>query len=1012
MQKPLFNQAFLLKMMKISLTQCFLALVLVLQSLAHDGKAQDLLEKNVSVNLQNVSMQDAISEIGKVADAKFFYSSKVILSDKKISLQVQNQKFSEVLSKLFSPLHISYKVYGNQIVLNAATEETKAQTIDTDIPALPVADPITGKVVSVKGEALPGVSIVVKGTKRGTSTEVDGSFKINADKGEVLQFSFIGYQNQEITVGENNIVNITLAEATSQLSEVVVIGSRGQPRTDVERPVPVDVLSAKELQATGQVELGQMVQFNSPSFNSAKTGINGVANYADPATLRGLSPDQVLVLVDGKRRHQFSALNLNVTVGLGTVVTDMNSIPSLALDRVEVLRDGAAAQYGSDAIAGIVNLGLNKSVGKGTFKTQYGITKMGDGGTYMGALNYGFKLGKEKSYLNLTLHYQHANGTDRSDFYNPRPVAGGTYTGIYSSTQATDEATLKTRGVWGDYGTFKVTKYGSNQNTAYQGFYNFGYPINEKWNVYSFGGVSMKDVLAFGFFRVANPSNANSTPEIFPDGFTPQLPGKTIDYSSVVGLNRKVSDGWNLDFSAGYGHNYLDLWANNTVNPSMGANSPTEFYVGRSAVGQTTIEANISKNYKGLLGTKNTNVAFGSQFRAEQFILKQGSAESYQVGPLATTKNKAPGSSGRPGIAPTDETDATRSNIGLYADVESDITNKFLVAAALRYENYSDFGSNVSGKLAARLKLSESISIRGSINKGFRAPSLQQTYNSVTTSTVQAGAIIQTKQLPNSDPRLAQLGIEKPKAENSLNYNLGITAKAGDKFLFTLDAYQIDITDRIILSERMIVNSIASLKPLFPGISEIRFFTNHINTRTRGIDFVTTFNHKFTPKSKLTASVALTFNETKFTSQKATPSLLQAGTTAKILMIDTVSISLIETAQPRQKILASVGYQINKFNANVRASYFGPVTAWEKPTGKPHITQTFGGKTLIDVALTYAFSPKFSLTLGSNNITDVYPDKVLTNFAGYTNGQIPYTRNANQFGFNGAFYYANATINF
>lgn len=1010
MQKPLFNQAFLLKMMKISLTQCFLAFVLVLQSLAHDGKAQDLLEKNVSVNLQNVSMQDAISEIGKVADAKFFYSSKVILSDKKVSLQVQNQKFSEVLSRLFSPLKISYKVYGNQIVLNTSVEESNEQ--NTNTTALPVADPITGKVTSAKGEALPGVSIVVKGTKRGTSTEVDGSFKINADKGEVLQFSFIGYQNQEITVGENNVVNITLAESASQLSEVVVIGSRGQPRTDVERPVPVDVLSAKELQATGQVELGQMVQFNSPSFNSAKTGINGVANYADPATLRGLSPDQVLVLVDGKRRHQFSALNLNVTVGLGTVVTDMNSIPSLALDRVEVLRDGAAAQYGSDAIAGIVNLGLNKSVGKGTFKTQYGITKMGDGGTYMGALNYGFKLGKEKSYLNMTLHYQHANGTDRSDFYNPRPVTGGSYTGIYTSNQATDEAALKARGVWGNYGTFKVTKYGSNQNTAYQGFYNLGYPINEKWNLYSFGGVSMKDVLAYGFFRIANPANANSTPELFPDGFAPELPGKTIDYSSVVGLNRKVMDGWNLDFSAGYGHNYLDLWANNTVNPSMGASSPTEFYVGRSAVGQTTIEANISKNYKGLLGTKNTNIAFGSQFRAEQFILKQGSAESYQVGPLATSKNKAPGSSGRPGIAPADETDATRSNIGLYADVESDITNKFLIAAALRYENYSDFGSNVSGKLAARLKLSESISIRGSINKGFRAPSLQQTYNSVTTSTVQAGAIIQTKQLPNSDERLAKLGVETPKAENSLNYNLGITAKAGDKFLFTLDAYQIDITDRIILSERMIVKDIAALKPLFSGISEIRFFTNHINTRTRGIDFVTTFNHKFSTKSKFTASLALTFNETKLTSQKATPSLLQAGTTAKILMIDTVSISLIETAQPRQKILVSLGYQINKFNANVRASYFGSVTAWEKPTGKPHITQTFGGKTLIDVALTYAFSPKFSLTLGSNNITDVYPDKVLTNFAGYTNGQIPYTRNANQFGFNGAFYYANATINF
>ena len=1015
MQKPLFNQAFLLKMMKISLTQCVFSLAFVLQILANDGKAQDLLEKNVSVNLQNVSMQDALSEIGKVADAKFFYSSKIIQSERKVSLQAQNLKFSEVLSRLFSPMNISYKVYGNQIVLNTLIEQTTAEKSpnpNSESVAIVVADPITGKVIAINGESLPGVSVVVKGTKRGVSTDPDGSFRINAEKSEILQFSLIGYKNQEITVGESNIINVTLEEATSQLTEVVVIGSRGQPRTDVERPVPVDVLNAKELQATGQVELGQMIQFTSPSFNSAKTGINGVANYADPATLRGLSPDQVLVLVDGKRRHQFSALNLNVTVGLGTVVTDMNSIPSLALDRVEILRDGAAAQYGSDAIAGIVNLALNKSVEKGIFKTQYGVTQKGDGGTYMGSLNYGFKLGKEKSYLNMTLHYQHAEGTDRSDFYNPRPVVAGAYTGIYSTTQATDEATRKTRGVWGDYGTFKVSRYGSNQNTAYQGFYNLGYPINDKWNLYSFGGVSTKYVLAYGFFRIANPSNANSTPELFPDGFTPELPGQTVDYSSIVGLNKKVIDGWNLDFSAGYGHNYLDLWANNTVNPSMGASSPTEFYVGRSAVGQTTVEANISKNYKGLLGIKAMNVAFGSQYRTEQFILGQGSKESYEVGPLALSKNKAPGSSGRPGIAPADETNAKRSNIGVYADVETDVTDKFLIAAALRYENYSDFGSNVSGKLAARLKLNESISIRGSINKGFRAPSLQQTYNSVTTSTVQAGAIIQTKQLPNADPRLAQLGIEQPKAENSLNYNIGVTAKAGDKFLFTLDAYQIDITDRIILSERMIVNSITSLKPLFPGISEIRFFTNHINTRTKGVDFVSTFNHKFNAKNKFTASIALTFNETKLTSQKATPSLLQAGTTAKILMIDTVSISLIETAQPRHKVLVSLGYQLNKLNFNVRGSYFGSVKAWEKPAGKPHITQTFGGKTLIDVAIVYAASPKFSISVGSNNVTNVYPDKVLTNFAGYTNGQIPYTRNANQFGFNGSFYYANVTLNF
>ncbi|MEI7581386.1 TonB-dependent receptor [Runella sp.] len=1000
----------LTKIMKVSFTQLILVFLMVGNSLAHKTHGQDFLERNVSLKLQDKVIHEVLAQLEKTAEVKFIYSPKLIQADRKVTLVAQNERLSEVLNRFFNPLKISYKTFKNQIVLSTTTDTPDASPKPE--PTVVVA-PVEGKVKDKSGASMPGVSVQVKGTTRGTISDPEGNFKLNADTGEILVFSFVGYQAKEVRIENlSQALNITLSESASALNEVVVIGSRGVPRTDVERPVPVDVISAKELQGTGQVELAQMVQFNSPSFNSAKTGINGVANYADPATLRGLSPDQMLVLVDGKRRHQFSGLNLNVTVGLGTVVTDMNSIPSLAMERIEVLRDGAAAQYGSDAIAGIVNLALNKSVGKGTFKTQYGVTKMGDGATYLGAFNYGFKLGKEKSYLNLSLQYQHADATDRSDFYNPRPVTGGTYTGIYSNTQATDEATREARKVWPAYGAFKVGQYGSNQTSAYQGFYNLGYPLAKGWNLYSFGGVSLKDVKALGFFRVATATNANSTPEIFPDGYTPQLPGKTRDISTVVGLSRKLNDGWNLDFSTGYGYNNLDLWAKNTTNPSMGTASPTDFYVGRSAFGQSTTEANINRNFRGVAGTKSLNVALGVQFRMDQFILEKGSPESYQVGPLATTKSKAPGSSGRSGIAPEDETNAKRTNLGIYADVESDITDRFLVAAALRYENYSDFGGNVSGKLAARLKLTESFSLRGSINKGFRAPSLAQTFNSVTTSTVQAGAIIQTKQLPNNDPRLEKIGIEKPTAETSWNYNLGVTAKAGDQFLFTLDAYQIDIKDRIILAERMIVSQIEALKPLFPGISEVRFFTNHVNTTTKGIDFVSTFKHSFNRNNRLNVSLALTVNQTKITGQRATPDLLQAGTANKILVIDTVSISLIETAQPRQKAHLNISYQMGKFNFNWRTSYFGAVTAWEKPTGKPHITLTFGAKTLHDIAITFAPSPKLNFSLGSNNFTNVYPDRVALNFAGYTNGQIPYSRNVNQFGFNGAFYYLNATVNF
>lgn len=992
--------------MKNALIQFGLVVLFFSTSLANNIKAQDALNQSISLSMQNSEIGNVINNIEKITKTKFVFSSKTIDLTKKVNVNFKNEKLKNVLDIFLNQNNITYKIIGGQIVL-FPSEPRKLSSTNVEVDK-----PIQGKVSDQKGEALPGVNVVIKGSMRGVSTDSDGKFSINANSGDVIIVSFIGFTSKEIVIDSKDFYDITLAESSSQLSEVVVVGSRGLPRTDIERPVPVDVLNAKELQATGQVDLGQMVQFNSPSFNSAKTGINGVANYADPATLRGLSPDQVLVLVNGKRRHQFSGLNLNVTVGFGTVVTDLNSIPSMALDRIEILRDGAAAQYGSDAIAGVVNLGLNKSVNKLSFKSQYGVTKLGDGNTFMTGLNYGLKLGKKNGFINFTAQFQDVKGTDRSDFYNPQPVSGGTYTGIYTSRKETDEVARIAAGVYGEYGTFKVTQYGSNAVKTYQGFYNMELPINKNWNVYSFGGVSKKDIQAFGFFRVANPANANSNPEVFPNGFTPQLPGSTNDYSSVWGLNKKNQNGWNYDFSLGYGYNMLDMHANNTVNPSMGASSPKNFYVGRNAFGQTTGEINAFKNFKGLWGTKATNIAFGTQIRSDRFILEKGSPESYFVGPLAATKNKAPGSSGRPGIAPEDETDEKRSNIGVYADLESDINDKLLFTTALRYENYSDFGSNLSGKLGARLKLNESISVRGSINKGFRAPSLAQTFNSVTTSTVQAGAIVQTKQLRNNDERLAKIGIEQPKAENSWNYNLGLTAKAGRKLLFTLDAYKIDITNRIILSERMIVKDISSLKPLFPGITEVRFFTNHVNTTTKGIDFVSTFNHNFNLKNRLQLSVALTSNQTKITSQKATPSLLQAGTVKPILLIDTVNISLIETAQPRNKIHASASYQYGKINLTSRVSYFGAVTAYEKPAGKPHISQTFKGKTITDLVVSFNPNDKINVSFGANNIFDIYPDKVLLNSASYSNGQIPFTRNANQFGFNGAFYYANLSLNF
>lgn len=871
---------------------------------------------------------------------------------------------------------------------------------------------ITGKISGEEDEPLAGATVSIKGKNKAVTTDNEGKFTINAEQGNVLVITSVGYISYEITVtGETNY-SVKLTTTAAGLGGITVIGSRGKPRTDINRPVPVDVISSKDLQNTGQVDLAQQVQFTSPSFNSAKTAVNGLTTYADPATLKGMSPDQSLVLINAKRRHQFSAVNNNVTVGRGTVVTDLNGVPSLAVERLEILRDGAAAQYGSDAIAGIINLELKKSVNTGTARTQFGINKEGDGGTALASVNYGFTLGKPQSYLNLTLHYQYVGETNRID-----PFTGT----IYNSTKTIDDSIRNARGVWPTSKPAIVGNYGNSQTKSYQAYMNMGYPLGKNWSLYSFGGFSKRDVESYAFFRSARPNDANADTLIFSNGFLPKGPGNSVDYSLFAGVNKKSDKGWNIDLSSGYGLNYLDLSLENSANPSLGALSPTEFYIGRYTFGQSTTDASFSKNFENALGTKSINLALGSQLRIDNFKITKGDTASYSIGPLASTsipaaQRKNPGSTGRSGVAPSDEVNATRTNVGVFADIESDITDKFLVAIAGRYENYSDFGSNISGKLATRYRFAKNFAIRGSINRGFRAPSLQQINFAQNTGVLSGGVITQSRHIRSDDSRLAQIGIEYPKPELSWNYNLGFTAKASSNLLFTLDAYQVDVKDKIIVSEQLTVSSaIPALLAAFPastGIRQVTFFTNHVNTRTRGIDFVGSFKHNFKPRHGLTGSIAFTLNETNITYQKPTPALLQTGAAATVKLIDTVSISIIETALPKNKILLSLGYQLKKFNVTVKATRFGEAVAWEKPAGLPHQSQIFSAKTLTDLTLSYDVTKQLNVTMGANNLFDVYPDKVIPTYASYNSGQTPYSRNIGQFGFNGAYYYTTLNLKF
>ena len=1004
--------------MKLSL---FFIVLFMYQISANPVFSQD----NIKLNHSNTKLKTILKEIRSQSGYKFFYNIREIDDTKRISITAQDETLKAVLDKLASIARFNYIINEKQVVLTRKIVENSNQQ-DFEIK---------GVVNDNNDVPLPGANVIVKGTSIGTQTDFDGNFTITVpEDNTILVVSFLGYKTKEIDVAGKSFVTVRLDEDASQLQNVVVVGSRGKPRTDVDRAVPVDVLEAKALAATGQTDLGQQVQFTSPSFNSAKYGVNGTTNYAEPATLKGMSPDQSLVLINGKRRHQFSTLNLNVAPGLGTVVTDLNSIPSGALKRVEVLRDGAAAQYGSDAIAGIINLTLNNSVDELTYNGTAGIHKEGDGATFKHSFNYGFKLGKENSFFNVTLETFTFEGTNRSD-----PYTGTIYPGfedfndpagswIEDTDQPwpyTTENPREDRGVY-PQGDFVVGNYGANENDTYQAFYNAGFPVGGNWNIYSFGGVSRKDILAYGFFR--NPSRySRAVLSVFPDGYVPELPGTSFDISSVIGIDRKTSEGWNYDLSFSYGRNYLDLWANNTTNPSMGAASPTEFKVGRYEFKQTIGEFNIAKQINETL-----NLAFGAQLRGDNFVLHSGSPESYLVGPLAVI-GKDVGSSGRPGIADVDENDLVRTNVGFYVDAENDFSEKFLVGAALRYENYSDFGGNISGKLAARYKLTDNFAVRGSYNRGFRAPSLAQIGNRVNTSTVQNGVIVITKQVSSDDPRLAELGIQNPEAEISNNYNIGVTAKLlNGNLLLTIDAFQIDIDDRIVISERLNTENFPAVAALFPDAREIRFFTNHISTKTTGLDVVATYKKTFSEKSNLNASLAFALNKTEVLRQKDTPSEILAGADAEFQdtkLLGAVATELIEVAQPRNKLLLSINYNTGRFGFTGRVTNFGEVRASSAGLSldDPNVVagegannvQVFAAKALTDLSISYSFSDHYRMTIGSNNIFDVYPDRynnTADGFAGqassYASGQIPYSRNSNQFGFNGAYYFMGLNINF
>ncbi len=881
---------------------------------------------------------------------------------------------------------------------------------------------ITGTVVSAENNTpLVGVNIVIKGTYRGASTDEDGRFALNIPSGgATLIVSSIGYKTREVSVGNEQTLTIPLDINVEEMGAVQVVGSRNVNRTALDTPVPVDILDVREIQKMApQVDVNQLLTYVAPSFNSTQQSSSDGTEHIDPASLRGLGPDQVLVLINGKRRHTTSLVNNQQTVGNGSVGTDLNAIPTFAIERIEILRDGAAAQYGSDAIAGVINVVLKSSVEDLSSSLTGGIFKEGDGETVQYNANYGFRIG-QNGFFNITGEYLKRLQTNRTQNHElvifDQSAFGNFFAYPFSNDNAReiDDMIIAERGLTRDDFNFRI---GSAQIENGGVFFNTTIPLKKGAEIYGFGGLNFRDGRGSGFRRLPSDTD-NNVASIFPNGFQPETQSTIIDKSVAVGV-RGPMQGWLVDLSNTFGSNSFDFTINNTVNASLGNESPTSFEAGGHAFSQNTTNLDFSKYFSGSGSSafQGVNVAIGGEFRVDRYQIHAGEEASYRdygfVSQLVNgqivqvdTSSAAGGAQSFPGFRPDNEVDKSRTSIAAYADVEADLSRQFLLAGAVRFENYSDFGSTLNGKVAARIRANDQLAIRGAVSTGFRAPSLHQSFYNTVTVDIVDGRLVQTGVFRN-DSRFAKLiGIPKLKEETSVSVSAGFTASPTKNFNISVDGYLINVNDRIVLTGAFgndpFGDPIPELVALFSqvGATSGRFFTNAVDTKTKGIDVVVTYKAK-AGQSDLGFSLAANFNDNSVDDQLNIPSAL-AG--QEDIYFGPQEKSLIETNNPDVKLNFTFNYGLKNFSAMVRNVYFGKVTRNGFPFG---VEQEHSAKVVTDLTLSYRLNSQFNLTVGGNNIFDVFPDEQV--FENSFFGVFKYA--PVQMGFNGAYFFSRLGVN-
>lgn len=818
-------------------------------------------------------------------------------------------------------------------------------------------------------------------------------------------------------------------EPPDELREIVVTGTRVANRSALETAVAVDVVSGETLRNAGVTELNQALSVALPSFNFPRPGLQDGTDTIRPATLRGLAPDQTLVLLNSKRRHASSLVHVNQSIGRGASAVDLNTIPTAIVGSIEVLRDGASAQYGSDAIAGVINVRLREERSGGNLTGSFGVRESdyttptgtppagatwsapsqlqnsgSDGDTVTVSGWKGFALG-ESGFLTVAMEYKDQDRTERGgwDFRQQYPRIGGVFD--------PREATFDRFNAW----------YGEPELEQISLFANAGSELANGARVYGWASYQGRDARSAGFYRRA--LDDRNVIQIYPDGFLPIIAPEVTDFSGAGGIAWAWGD-WDMDSSLVYGKNKMEFTIDDTLNRSIGPTSPTVFDAGGFDYDQLVFNFSGVRQVPIASFASPLNIAAGLEARRESYSIFAGEPDSYRNGgvllPLGGSGCAAPqtpaqiaaggcatasGAQVFPGFRPANEVDENRTAVGAYIDFEASLTEKLLGSAALRVEDYSDFGSNVSGKIALRYDFTESFALRGSVQNGFRAPSLPQQLFATTSTNFINGVPFDITTFPVSDPVAIALGAQPLDAEESVNYSIGAVLKLGEVTI-TVDAYRIDIDDRIVLSENLTQANVRAFLTAqgFIGIGGGRFFINGVDTETEGLDIVVNWPVEGTAAGNFDFTLVANFNSTDVTRVPATTPL--SALVPPPPLFDRINILTFEEGNPQDKYAAIVNWKLSRFSATFRATRYGEAL---DPGTTAALDFRLDAKTLVDLEGRFDVTERIRVAVGAENLTDEYPDPFFV--ARNTTGNTPYS-NYSPFGRSGRFVYGRLSVDF